>query len=230
MINFISTIKGLEDIEECLPRPSKSFIPSWWKNLDSSDPISIKRCPSFPDFFSQGFVIPMWSDVTFSFDKEKDYWNARGESGSPEWVNHSNKQFVDHVTPSFMNMDADIVFKAICPWRIITDPGYSVLQIPLFYHFNKQWSVMPGVIDTDIYHEINQQVLYHGDGQDVTIKKGDPFVMYIPFKREKNDYSIRHQTSQDIQTLINSKNKMNGYSLGDGAYRKMQRDRDKNVR
>ena len=54
--------------------------------------------------------------------------------------------------------------------------------------------------------------------------------MYIPFKREKNDYSIRYQTSQDIQTLVNSKNKMNGYSLGDGAYRKMQRDRDKNVR
>jgi hypothetical protein len=89
---------------------------------------------------------------------------------------------------------------------------------------------MPGVIDTDIYHEINQQVLYHGNGQEVTIKKGDPFVMYIPFKREKNDYSIRYQTSQDIQTLVNSKNKMNGYSLGDGAYRKMQRDRDKNVR
>jgi len=86
---------------------------------------------------------------------------------------------------------------------------------------------MPGVIDTDIYHEINQQVLYHGDGKDITIKKGDPFVMYVPFKREKSDYSVRYYTDSDVHVLTEFQNKMNGHSVGDGAYRKMQRERDK---
>ena len=32
-IEFISTVAGLSSIEECVPKPSINFIPSWWKEM-----------------------------------------------------------------------------------------------------------------------------------------------------------------------------------------------------
>jgi hypothetical protein len=225
-IQFISTVEGLESIEECLPRPAKHFIPKWFKDIPSTNTMSVKICPSFPDYFSQGYILPMWSDVQLIHNE--DGWAWRTPTDKFFWDKHDREQFLDYAQASFNGDDSQFVFKAICPWRIITPPGWSVLQLPLFYHFNKDYSVLPGIIDTDIHHEINQQVLYHGDGRPVDIKVGDPFVLYIPFKRSnKLKHEIFYQTDE------NKKN----FNIGDlrifqkfrpnGIYRELQRKRDK---
>lgn len=80
-----------------------------------------------------------------------------------------------------------------------------MLQLPLTYHFDNQFSIMPGVIDTDMYYELNQQVLYFGDSEDVVIPRGTPLVLYVPFKRESLDLEIRLQTNlteKDLQAPI----------------------------
>jgi hypothetical protein len=229
-IQFISTVKGLESIEECLPRPAKNFIPQWFKNIPSTIPASVKVCPSFPDYFSQGYIIPMWCDVKLTYKKETDIWNWQSSSTIFDWENHSQEQFIDHTTPNLSGVDGQFVFKAICPWRIITPPGWSVLQLPLFYHFNKEWSVLPGVIDTDIYSEINQQVLYHGNDKEIEIKQGDPFVLYIPFKRSnKLDYEVRYKNSDDDYSFHKQLIGLTGKFRPNGFYRKLQRKRDKGV-
>jgi hypothetical protein len=69
-IQFISTVEGLESIEECLPRPAKYFIPKWFKDISSDAKSTVRDCPSFPDYFSQGYIIPMWSDVRMKFENQ----------------------------------------------------------------------------------------------------------------------------------------------------------------
>ena len=221
-IQFISTVEGLESIEECLPRPAKHFIPKWFKDIPSKEIGTVKDCPSFPDYFSQGYILPMWCDSILSYKDETFNWETATNRFS--WAYHGNNQFIDYKKPTFNGIDGQFVFKANCPWRIITPPGWSVLQLPLFYHFNQDWSVLPGVIDTDIHSEINQQILYHGDGKEVTIRCGDPFVLYVPFKRSnKLKHEIRYQTLEEYKKfdkdvlLLNQKFKPNG------VYRKMQR-------
>ena len=197
-IQFISTVKGLESIEECLPKSAKNCIPKWFKDIPSSEPMSVKNCPSFPDYFSQGYIIPMWGDVKLLYKKEDDIWEWKTSSNLFSWENHSNSQFIDHTKSNFLGVDGQFIFKANCPWRVVTPPGWSVLQLPLFYNFNKDWSVLPGVIDTDIHSEINQQVLYHGNDKEIEIKQGDPFVLYIPFKRSnKLNHEIRYKNNKD---------------------------------
>ncbi len=227
-IEFISIVEGLESVEECLPKPSKSFIPQWFKNAPYKieETVTVKNCPSFPDYFSQGYVLPMWCDVTLKY--ENNFWSWKTPDSLFSWSCHDNDQFLDYVDASFNGIDANFVFKANCPWKIITSPGWSVLQLPLFYHFNKEWSVMPGIIDTDIHHEINQQVLYHGNSKEITIKRGDPFVMYIPFKRSKKiKLETRYQNKKD-----NNRFNSNSFDIltkfrPNGIYRKKQRERDK---
>ena len=228
-IKFVSKIKGLELIEDCVPKPATKFIPSWFKNIpvftQPRDPKTVRQCPSFPDFFSSGYIVPMWMDSILSYDKIMDRWSTE-HSGIVDWTIHGNSQFLDYTEVNVFGSEASFVFKAECPWFIITPPGYSVLQLPVFYHFNKDWSVLPGIIDTDIHHEINQQVLYHGEGKDVLIPRGAPFVMYIPYKRE--DFKLISSFMTEAESESFNFNSLNFRSLETqgGHYRKMQSDRD----
>jgi hypothetical protein len=98
----------------------------------------------------------------------------------------------------------------------------------MFYHFEKGFSILPGILDTDIHHEINQQVLYHGDGENVTIKAGDPFALYIPFERKsKLGLEIRYQTEEDKHLFKSNHLDLNKHFRPNGAYRSFQRRRDK---
>jgi hypothetical protein len=227
-IQFISTFEGLESIEECLPRPAKHFIPKWFKDIPSNvnGGSTVKVCPSFPDYFSQGYIIPMWTDVKM---KATDKLSIIEPSAIRfAFETHANAQMLDYKKATFNGIEGQFVFKAVCPWRVITPPGWSVLQLPLFYHFNQEWSVLPGVIDTDIHSEINQQILYHGNGKDVVIKCGNPFVLYVPFKRsDKLKYEIRYQTAEDYKKFDKDRLLLRQSFAPNGVYRKMQRKRDK---
>lgn len=229
-IQFISTVEGLETIEECLPRPAKHFIPKWFKDIPSQveNVVTVKNCPSFPDYFSQGYIIPMWTDVKMNFVENYPRFDVSAKRFSFE--THTNAQMLDYKKANFNGIEGQFVFKANCPWRIITPPGWSVLQLPLFYHFNQEWSVLPGVIDTDIHTEINQQILYHGDGKEVIIKCGDPLVLYIPFKRaDKLKHEVRYQTQEEHKRFDKDQMILNQSFVPNGTYRKLQRKRDKNV-
>ena len=227
-IQFISTYEGLETIGECLPRPAKHFIPQWFKDIPSKEIGTVKDCPSFPDYFSQGYIIPMWSDVKLNFVKNVPKFELSAKRFSFDI--HENEQMLNYKKATFNGTEGQFVFKAISPWRIITPPGWSVLQLPLFYHFNQEWSVLPGVIDTDIHSEINQQILYHGNGKEIVIKCGDPLVLYIPFKRsDKLKQEVRYQTPKEYKRFDKDTLLLNQSFRPNGAYRKMQRKRDRGV-
>ena len=112
-----------------------------------------------------------------------------------------------------------MVFKFISPWNLITPKGYSVLQLPMFYHFSNDFSVLPGIIHTDTHHELNQQILYHGEGKEIFIRRGTPLVQYIPFKRSKYNITTRDSTVEDLTRF--SEVTVNIFSKfpGAGAYK-----------
>jgi len=231
-IEFVSTIEGLEKIDECRPKPAKHFIPKWFKNIPNIGSMpgipedTVKHCPSFTDYFSLGYILPMWADSILSYDDSKDCWNYRSTTIG-HWEIHGNDQFLNYVDSYFNGVKGNFVFKAISPWRIITPPGWSVLQLPLFYHFNQEWSVLPGVIDTDIHHVINQQILYHGNGKEIRIAKGDPLVLYVPFKRKDTlDLDVRFQNKKDQKNFNQKDLNFKTVLFTKGTYRKMQRERD----
>jgi hypothetical protein len=227
-IEFVTLIDGLDQIDECLPKPAKHFIPDWFKNIPHTVDSTVRSCPSFPDFFSQGYILPMWTDTRISYDSETTNYSWETSMKDTALEVHNNLQFVDHATPYMNGSEGKFIFKAVCPWKIITPPGWSVLQLPLFYHFNEQWSVLPGVLDTDIYHSIHQQILYHGNGETVEIECGDPLVLYVPFKRsDKVNLQTRSATEEDKKRFELVDLRISSKFTDSGAYRKMQRDRDK---
>lgn len=237
-ISFISTVNGLLGMEECHPKPAKKYTPKWFKDIPVSVPSSdffsnsisktVKICPSFSDYFSNGYILPMWTDIRIAAKNNTNYYEMPSDIFSID--EHPHSQFLDHVKTSFYGFEGQAVFKFNCPWRVVTPPGWSVLQLPIFYDFNPKWTVLPGIIDTDIYHQINQQVVYHGNGEIVEIERGQPLALYIPFKRkEKLDLDLRSATAKDIETFDGEILRFKSTFKKIGTYRKLQRKRDKNA-
>lgn len=214
VISFIAMQPGMLGLPDILPRRSGKFSPSWWNDTPRHSNINgelletVRHCPSFVDYFSQGFILPAWTDADISYDKGIDSWKVDEPQyfGNVEksygWGVHPHYQFIDHVDSSFFGRSPDIVFKAESPWKIITKPGWGVLQLPLFYHFDNDFLAMPGIIDTEFQHEVNIQMLYFGDGEKISIKRGDPLVQYVPFKKTKPvDFEARYPNPDDLKKL-----------------------------
>jgi hypothetical protein len=210
-ITFVSNIPYISKIEECVPKPMQKTIPDWWKKTVIGEPSiaehdidfgNIKNCPSFPDYFSQGYVVPMWTDTIIDFDKKTGDWFWKTPSSDFHWEIHPPTQFVDTAQPLVRGDSGYAVFKAVSPWSMITPLGYSVLQLPMFYNFNKDFTVLPGIFASDVEHTLNIQILLHSDKKQIVIERGTPIAQYIPFKRNDTlSMEYREATEEDKEKI-----------------------------
>jgi hypothetical protein len=214
-IQFISSIPHLSKIEECSPKVMPKSIPDWWKKTsigehsieeDGVDFGNVKNCPSFPDYFSQGYYIPMWADTIINFDKKTGDWFWKTSSTDFKWEFHDSSQFIDFASPLVNGKSGYAVFKGLSPWSMITPQGYSVLQLPMFYNFNEDFTVLPGIFASDVEHTLNIQVLIHSDKKEIVIERGTPLAHYIPFKRDNVlPMEYRDATEEDKEKIETSK-------------------------
>ena len=82
-IKFIDTV-GVA--KECYPKPSSTFIPEWYKSMDSyingnkipptdgGTASTIKRCMPVFDAISAGYIITLPVDVDVFIPKDKTLW------------------------------------------------------------------------------------------------------------------------------------------------------------
>jgi hypothetical protein len=211
LIEFISRIPGLSELEDVKPVPANKFIPQWWKdmpfdlNMDKEryrfDSGMVKQCPAFPDFFSSGYILPMWADTTIYFDKDTGEYRWKcGVLGSPFDINvFEPYKFTNHVNYKYKNKIANIIFQFINPWYIRLPKGYSVMQLPLFYHPTEKYDILPGTYDGHIASSDKLEVAYFTDKEEIFIKKGTPLVQYIPYKKENFNIDIRDQNNNDLK-------------------------------
>jgi len=187
---FWTTLKGFSEVEP--PVPAIKKLPPWFKNMPSvmnkdliHHPGTIKKCPGFVDFFKYSYILTLWCDLYIKINDDNSYVMHSPEAHF-KFEMHFNNQFIDNL-PDTANYTA--VVKGISPWKIKTPKKYSILQLPVFYHFNKNFSILPGVIDTDIHHEVNPQIAFHTIGE-FFIERGTPLCMFIPFQRKKWNFKI----------------------------------------
>ena len=222
-IKFVSSLPGLTQVDKLRPQPVKNFIPQWFKNTPAFDmkndllggSITVKRCPSFVDIFNEGYVIPSPCDIYFSV-ADNGNWSWRVSNKEVLIETHPDFQYLKH-----RKTDTKQVFKLINPYYIITPKGYSIRQIPMMWfdgYDYKGWYVPYGVIRTDQWHEINQQIFFTSDKNEVLIKAGEPLNVVLPYKREKWKSEIVEPNKKDLQII--RKKRLNVISSFKGGYMK----------
>lgn len=226
-IEIWTDVPALSLLPEVRPRRVNRYTPNWWKDMPAGDfgAKTAKVCPGISDTFSTGIVIPAWSDTRFfRVDDDEWRWGWHSPSSNTVWGLHPRHQFIDHV-PSWAGGKIDAVFKAINPWHIKTPVGYSVYQMPLFYQFNENFTPLPGIIDSDIYHTMHIPIAFHPspDVDEVFIRRGEPLAMYFPFKRDSFEIEVREETEED-RLLMKKVEQLDG--VFDNAYRNHRKQVD----
>ena len=207
IIQFINTIPGLENYEDLLPKPAKNYLPKWWfdaPSITKSNKGGIRKCPGIYDILTHGYILPMWVDMEININEQgiSQIMVKRDLSFNfAELSFFPHAQFLDYVDYKIMDrkVEASLAFQN--PWKVITPKGYSVLQLPLFYNESKEYTVMPGIMETDVFHFTNIPVLAHSNGETIKLKAGDPFCLYIPFKREKTKHLIKNASEKFLNFL-----------------------------
>ena len=206
-IVFWTDMEGLPEVEPITL--SQNFIPEWFHKAPAwhTDQIpkvdlgTVKTCPGILDYFKVGYVVPLWCDlyVRFPRDDEEGLWEWKTPNAAFQFEEHVSWQYKD-LLPEEVKEKTVIVLKALCPWYVRTPKGVSLLQLPMSYHYDSRFSVMPGVIPSDKHHFINQQIVIHNKGE-IKISRGTPLAMYVPIKREKYNLIVREETPEDRKRI-----------------------------
>lgn len=198
-VEFFTKINTLPEVEPVLP--GTKAMPTWWKQTPSTIPNkdprlftgTAKVCPAFPEFYSSAYIVPLWCDVFFDYN----HGEPRARSSAPDLFDvqfHTPEQFMNYA-PGSVRQSTVAVLKLVCPWFVRTSPGYSMLQLPVFYEFDPRFTTMMGMIRTDTHHVINQQIMIH-ERSSFVLERGTPIAMYIPYKREEYQFSVKEVTEE----------------------------------
>ena len=110
-IEFKTTIFGLQEVAP--PVPAGQMIPDWFKNLSMHIEIpekkpfplmgkiiekfsnhTIKKCPAVVDYFTEGYIIPLWSDVLIQRYGQDFHFESNLLDQLPNFIEfHSEEQF-----------------------------------------------------------------------------------------------------------------------------------------
>lgn len=153
--------------------------------------LTLRQCPAISSYMKAGYIIPAWCDIQISFvDNQIKLQMSNNDYG---YEIHSNDQIGQAVGDQFK---LRMSIKLNSPWSIITQPGYSLMWLPYFYH-NKNYQALPAVVDTDSMLNRNPINLMFFEQKDTLIKLGDPLVHLIPYKRENIQALSKSYTELD---------------------------------
>jgi len=210
--------------KEDYPIPAKLNIPDWFKKLEHTiDNITIKGCMPFLDSLTAGYILKMPQDfrVRHNVDSEnekgekiKDSFQRYALNGEQQML-YAKSINLNSNTPQvhppsqlvgspLIDKNKNIPFyKILNPWKIKTPKGYSCLFVPPLNNSDDRFSIIPGIVDTDVFpNEINFPIVLNGDKYPVLetlILKGTAYAQVIPFKRDSWCMKIKPRKQKDIQ-------------------------------
>ena len=182
-IKFVATNENFKDVWPH-PQPATRFIPDEFKKLkrfreDNLHEPTLKTCVPFLDSLTMGYIIPFDQDYVVD-PVENDFSVTPANREQNDFGFHNKAQL-----PKEWKIAGENAGKFINKWLVITPPGYSCLFIKPMNRLETRFDVIAGVVDTDTYiNVINFPFILNKRDKQFLIKKGEPMVQVIPFKRE----------------------------------------------
>tara|TARA_A100001515_G_scaffold3421_2_gene3449 strand:+ start:1627 stop:2382 length:756 start_codon:yes stop_codon:yes gene_type:complete len=223
--------KSFEPILELYPpQLASKFIPQWYKEKNISKRFQVaergllyaKKCPAIKEILTTGIVIPAWTDIIFQKlpDGTVEWETMIGRNMSlpddyPYIGNHSPEQIKGMELNGINNYG---ILKLTPPYYFKTPPGYGLEFQDLFYHFRKDIRFLPGLVETDKWHEVNFPFEFYDDinipdEKVIRVLAGSPLFLIKPFKlKEKLSVNVKSYDSE-LNRLQNKNNiLLNSYS------------------
>ena len=180
-------------------------IPDWYKKIPTHCPSgardqyggvasTAKKCLPMIDAMTLGFIIPLWGDVNIRTNGDGKLIDASSnmQGGIVEF--HNKEQLGGATSPT----NGAPAIKFINRWVIKTAPGWSTLFITPINHFDKRFTCLGGLVDTDKYPKhVNFPAIWHLPDFDGVIDAVTPLVTAIPVRRSDMDQKLVTRVMSD---------------------------------
>lgn len=202
-------------LEHYPPLLSKTnFIETFKKIKISPDAkANIKNCPGIIDYSKTGYIIRTWQDFSIEANNTGEWFEWNAPLNADDYViKNINFKGVTKKEIDFFNKEIffehfprpntlQTVLKFSTPWYVNVPKGYKVLLLPVWYDNETRFSVIPGLLDTQLSNNINVQVYWHTLGKKEILKAGTPLVKIVPVKDEEYDHVFRLITDKEHYKL-----------------------------
>ena len=210
------------------PEPIKKNVPNWYKNMDllikdqestakslnehnSSTPYTVKKCIPVLDYLTSGYLFKFTSEVMVTEDVSEDgvHFNWRTPSKETAIDGHSHYQ-----CPVSIRGKKRTYIKFFPFYKITTPPGYSCLFYQPDFLGEKNFTLFPGIVDTD-KHEvgINFPGYIHDGVENFHIPLGHPMIAIFPFKRDDWEMELDDKIHYDQTTNFMKKRTIKFYDI-----------------
>ena len=184
--------------EKINPLVNSRNWPEWWENVDTGGG-SLRNCPGTQDMLSLGYTLRMWAPIDLRPNSSKTQWELKFRTTAVD--NPAMAPMFDISKFEFDQTGACPMTeirkiktadypKISSPWLIKTAPGWSCLFIPVLWQPDKNYTIIPGVVNTDTYHQAHIILNPLTDGP-FSIEVGTPIYQIIPFERKNIDKEIQ---------------------------------------
>lgn len=209
------------------PRPSKTYIPEWFKNMppyspsendpegkkiiveDGESNATAKKCTPMLDGITTGYTITLWADIQIrnidgypriTWRTSQNIFEMHGNYGAP-------------LVPPPTGY-ANIVLKYLTRFKIETPKGYSIMIRNPAGHNDLPFYAIPAIIDSDKSVIDNNIPVWIKKDFEGIVEKGTPIAQVIPFKREswQSEFSwISEQQHKENEEKTFKSNLVNHY-------------------
>lgn len=169
---------------------SKDFIPAWWKQLPKSSfslsniensYLTVRHCPGIINSFTTGFIIPMWSDFSFTWDN--DNYKYQFADGVSLLQLHDDSQAKDFYKNEWKT-------KLHSPWFFEVEKHeiQILLQYPFWLNPTRPPFVFPSGINETKENKFTSNFFMFFPKQspgEVLIKHGTPICQFIPLTEKE---------------------------------------------
>jgi hypothetical protein len=231
MIEIYPRDKRFEELLKLYPPvQANRFLPEWYKKHSvkkrgtegtsqlHTNVRHAKQCPAIQDYLTYGVIIPAWSDIYLIKDNdnlvENWQWNVTVGShlGDFPWIESQGHQQLEDIGLNGINNYG--VLKLISPYLWKTPKGYGTYFNDPFYNHRNNIRLLPGYVETDIWHQTNFPFEFLKDLNEVDkevlfVKAGDPLIQLTPYKIEDVKKNTKFEVKNYDQELVDEMLKQN---------------------
>jgi len=155
------------------------------------------RCPGITEYVKQGYIVtaPMDFTVTTTNNPDEqpkvDWYGPRNTPGQAYVSFHSPPQLTNFMP--VREGTSKWVLKVNTYWRYNCSDDVLLLQLPIGYNDNPEFTASHGLLDPRWGCEINVQIFWHKLGGTTLIEAGTPLMQLIPIPR---DYAVNMMLDQ----------------------------------
>ncbi len=208
-ITFIPHKKTADLIQDH-PKPSKNFIPEWYKKIPrlekgvkkmsfpmnyTAPNLTIKACIPFLESMSNGYMVYLHDEIYIEQENGGPFfrWNTE----ETLITSHNKDQFPLENIPFSENF-FEIPFKFNYYWQIKVPKGYSILFSHPYNRIDLPFYTFSGFVNADNYDRPVQFPFLLKKGFEGILESGTPIAQLTIVKNESWESTVEKHSSDEI--------------------------------